>query len=405
MDAVKSRVDEITDQLEQGLKELFESRKYMEYLNTMSKFHNYSPNNILLIHLQNPNARLVHGYKAWKNDFGRQVMSGEHAIKIFAPAPYTKTIIRAKFDSNGNQILDEYGKPVMENTEIRIPAFKVVNVFDISQTLGRELPQIGTDELHGDVNNFDLLFKALQKSCPVPIAYEKIPQKVKGYCTEEKIALQEGIGQVQSIKTMIHEMAHHKLHFSQRNEKDRKNKEVEAESVAYTICRHLGIDTSEYSFGYIAGWSTSKEMPELKASLDTIREAASEMINEIDQNFRELLTERKLQYKNASEQGYIYKVRHNPYKNSKEEGYLLQAYVTQENGAAKLGDILYVGNPEKCHELMGKLLAGELTQEQVKGIGKAGKSSVIINLNKKKKVLQNNPCPQQMKGHERGEIR
>lgn len=433
MDDVKKRVDEITEQLEQGLKELFESKKYMEYLDTMSKFHEYSPNNILLIFMQKPDARLVHGYKAWKSDFGRQVMGGEHAIKIFAPAPYKKTVARAKLDHDGNQVLDENGNQVMEKTEIKIPAFKLVNVFDVSQTTGRELPQIGTDELRGNVNNYDILFEALKNSIPIPIEYEKMDPNKKGYCTREKIALQEGISQTQGIKTAIHEMAHYKLHFADGNRQTRESKEVEAESVAYTICKHLGIDTEEYSFGYIAGWSTGKEMPELKASLGVIQKTASEMITEIDNNFKELANERNIQYKNASEQGFVYRVRHNPYNNNKEESYFLQTYLTQKDGPAKLGDILYMGSPEKCRELMGKLLAGELTQQQVKEMGKGdleakenvvklgqaflagkengdkstvdGKASVIRNLNEKKKLLIGSTCQQQGREHPREETR
>lgn len=403
MDNVKNRVNEITEQLEQGLKELFESKKYMEYLNTMSKFHDYSFNNILLIHMQKPDASLVHGYKAWKDDFGRQVMGGEHAIKIFAPAPYKKTVVKVKLDQDGNKMLDENGAEIMEKAEIKIPAFKIVNVFDISQTTGRELPQIGTSELHGDVNNYDLLFEALKKSCPVPVENEKIEKsRAMGYCTRDKIVLRDGISQMQSIKTTIHEMAHHKLHFADEKEMTRESKEVEAESVAYTVCSHLGLDTSEYSFGYIAGWSTGKDMPELKASLDTIRNTASELITEIDKNFKELLSERNIQYQKASEQGFVYKVRHNPYNTSKEESHFLQVYLTQKKGPAKLGDILYRGTPEKCRELMGKLLAGELTQEQVKEIGR--KPSVIKNLNEKKKLLDDG-SKQQSRTHSREEIR
>lgn len=305
MDNVKNRVNEITEELEQGLKELFESKKYMEYLNTMSKFHNYSFNNILLIHMQKPDASLVHGYKAWKDDFGRQVMGGEHAIKILAPAPFKKTVMKAKSDKDGNKMLDENGAEIMEKAEIKIPAFKIVNVFDISQTIGRELPQI-VSELHGNVNNYDILFEALKKSCSIPVENEKIEKShAMGYCTRDRIVLKEGISQIQSIKTTIHEMAHHKLHFADEKERTRESKEVEAESVAYTVCSHLGLDTSEYSFGYIAGWSTGKEMPELKASLDTIRNAASEMITEIDKNLKELLSERNIQYKKVSEQGQV----------------------------------------------------------------------------------------------------
>lgn len=302
MDNIKNRVNEIMEQLEQGLNELFESQKYMEYLNTMSKFHGYSFKNTLLIHMQKPDASLLHGYKAWKDDFGRQVNGGEHAIRILAPAPYKKTVMTAKLDQAGNKMLDENGAEIMEKAEIKMPAFKIVNVFDISQTTGKELPQIAS-ELYGNVNNYDVFFEALQKSCPVPIEFEKISKpQTMGYCTRDRIGLKEGISQIQSIKTAIHEMAHHKLHFADGKERIRRSKEVEAESVAYTVCSHFGLDTSEYSFGYIAGWSTGKDMPELKESLDTIKKASSEMISEIDKNFNELISERDVQYRKVSEQ-------------------------------------------------------------------------------------------------------
>lgn len=290
----KNKVKEITGQLEQGVKDLFESKKYMDYLRTMSKFHNYSFNNTLLIHMQKPDARLVAGYYAWKDVHGRQVLKGEKGIKILAPSPYKKTILKEKLDEKGNIVLDKNGHAVMEKTEIKAMAFKVVSVFDVSQTSGRELPQLGVSELFGEVREFDSFFEAVKKSCQIPIAYEKITSGAKGYCTSDRIALKEGISQIQSIKTAIHEIAHHRLHFGGNEKISTGSKEVEAESVAYTVCSHYGIDTSEYSFGYIAGWSAGKDMPELKKSLEIIQQTASEIILEIDRNLKEMSVEKNI---------------------------------------------------------------------------------------------------------------
>lgn len=284
------KVKEITEKLEQGVQDLLESNRFKEYLKVMSKFHNYSVNNLLLISMQNPNATLIAGYNSWKNLFGRQVLKGEKGIKILAPAPYKVKKEVEKIDPKTHKaIIGENGKPVTEQIEVTVPAYKVVSVFDVSQTNGRELPQIGANELFGEVDGYDTFFEAISRSCPVPIEYEKIPSNAKGYCTADKIALKEGMSQIQNIKTVIHELAHHKLHFGDnRDSYTRNKKEVEAESVAYTICQHYGIDTSEYSFGYIAGWSAGKKMAELKESLGVIQKASSEIINEIDNNIEEL---------------------------------------------------------------------------------------------------------------------
>lgn len=289
------RVKEITDQLEAGIHDLFESDKYKEWLTTMSRFHEYSLNNTLLIAMQKPEATLVAGYTAWQKQFGRQVLKGEKGIRILAPAPYKEMVEMDKLDPDTRlPVLDENGDPLKEEQEVVRPAFKVVSVFDVSQTEGRELPTLGINELTGDVESYDIFLESLKRTCPVPIEFEDISSGAKGYFhqTENRIAIQEGMSQLQTIKTLVHEMAHQKLH-SKENDLTRNSKEVEAESVAYTVCQHFGIDTSDYSFGYIAGWSEGKETPELKASLQTIRTAASEMISDIEGHFNELSIEKE----------------------------------------------------------------------------------------------------------------
>ena len=352
------QVREITDKLEQGIKELFESERFKEYLRTMSKFYHYSFSNTLLIAMQKPEATYVAGYTSWQRNFDRQVMKGEKGIKILAPAPYKAKEEREKIDpSTQKPVLDADGKPVTETVEVMRPAFKVVSVFDISQTDGKELPDIIVDELSGSVENYAAFFEALKQESPAPIAFEDIPGGAKGYFSpvENRIAIQEGMSEIQTIKTAIHEIAHAKLHSIDRPEpeptwkivmisdggtkrdflsgfaseteaneaaeregwrfvdenrfewrleveedtsavqemrKDRHTKEVEAESVAYTVCQRYGIETSDYSFGYIAGWSSGKETKELKSSLDTIRKTAAEMIEGIDAKLKVLLAEK-----------------------------------------------------------------------------------------------------------------
>ena len=292
------KVKEITDQLEQGIQDLFESEKYMSWLRTMSKFHDYSLNNTLLIAFQRPDATLVAGYTAWQKQFGRQVQKGEKAIKILAPAPYKEKVEIEKLDPvTKTPIYSDDGKPIIEVQEVTRPAFKVVSVFDVSQTEGREIPSLGVDELSGDVREYEMFFEALKRSCPVPMEFENIEGSAKGYYhqMEQRIAIREGMSQVQTIKTAIHEMAHQRLHavdpLDEKSEiinQTRSSKEVEAESVAYTVCQHYGIETSDYSFAYVAGWSHGKETPELKASLNTIRKTANEMITEIDGHIAEI---------------------------------------------------------------------------------------------------------------------
>lgn len=298
------RVKEITDRLESGIADLFESDAYKQYLTTLSKFHNYSLNNTILIAMQKPDATFVAGYNAWQKQFGRQVQKGEKAIRILAPAPYKKKIEKELTDPDtGKVLVGPDGSARKELQEVIMPAFKIVNVFDVSQTEGRELPTIGVDELTGDVQQFDLFMDALKRSCPVPIGFEQISSGAKGYYhqVEQRIAILQDMSQIQTVKTAIHEMAHQKLHAIDPENKSagirdmaqsRNAKEVEAESVAFTVCQHFGIDTSDYSFAYVAGWSRDRETPELKASLNTIRTAADEMITEIEGQLSELRKER-----------------------------------------------------------------------------------------------------------------
>ena len=293
------KLKEITDRLEQGITELFDSERYREYLRVMSKFHNYSFNNTLLIAMQKPDASLVAGFSAWKNNFGRNVIKGQKGIKIIAPSPYKVKQEMKKIDPHTQQpIIGKDGKPVTEEKEITIPAYKVVSVFDVSQTEGRELPDIAVNELTGDVERYRDFFAALEKTSPVPIGFEQIPGSSHGYyhLEDKRIAIDEGMSEIQTLKTAIHEIAHAKLHDidlnAPENEQqphiDRRTREVEAESVAYTVCQHYGLDTSDYSFGYVAGWSSGRELSELKSSLETIRSAAAEIINSIDETLAEL---------------------------------------------------------------------------------------------------------------------
>ena len=420
------KLKEITDRLEQGIAELFDSERYREYLKVMSKFHNYSFNNTLLIAMQKPDASLVAGFSAWKNNFGRNVMKGQKGIKIIAPSPFKIRQEVEKIDPHTQKpIIGKDGKPVTEEKEVKIPAYKVVSVFDVSQTEGKELPDIAVDELTGDVDRYKDFFAALEKTSPVPIAFENIGGGSHGYyhLEDKRIAINEGMSELQTLKTAIHKIAHAKLHDIDLNAPkdeqprvDRRTREVEAESVAYTVCQHYGLDTSDYSFGYVAGWSSGRELSELKSSLETIRSAAAEIINSIDENLAELQKAQDKEQTAGQEQTTregqeaapqpeapakadtagkeqpeaaapgksgaqekagaapkeaftpetIYRVRRNPYSDSRENSHLLQAYVTQENGRAKMGDVLYTGTPEKCRELMGQLKGGELTEGDVK---------------------------------------
>ncbi|RHT87573.1 LPD25 domain-containing protein [Butyricicoccus sp. AM27-36] len=297
------RMKEITDRLETGIQELFESERYKAYLTTMSKFHSYSFNNTLLIAMQG--GQLVAGYNKWRDDFHRNVKKGEKAIKILAPAPFKAKKEVQKLDAQGRPVMGKDGKPVTEVQEIQVPAFKIVSAFDVSQTEGEPLPSIGVEELTGSVERYGEFFKALEQTSPVPIGFEDIPSGSHGYyhLTEKRIAIQEGMSELQTLKTAIHEIAHSKLHaidpeapaIEQADRPDSRTREVQAESVAYAVCQHYGLDTSDYSFGYVAGWSSGKDLKELKASLETIRATAHELITTIDGHLAQLQKERQAQ--------------------------------------------------------------------------------------------------------------
>lgn len=286
----KQRVQELTDKLKQGLQDLFNSDSYRNYLSTMSKFHNYSFNNTLLIAMQKPDATLVAGYKALQKNFERHVNKGEKAIRILAPAPYKIKEERDKIDPVTQELLlDKDGNPQKEEVEITIPVFRAVSVFDVAQTDGKPIPELAAKELLSDVEGYQDMIRAVEAISPVPIELEEIAGDSKGYYDSEakRIAVQENMSESQTLKTMIHEVAHSKLHSKEVEQdeqmrKDRNTKEVEAESVAYTVCQHFGIDTSDYSFGYIAGWSSGRDTKELRASMDTIRKTASELITGIE---------------------------------------------------------------------------------------------------------------------------
>ena len=286
------RLAELTDRLESGIKELYASGRYAEYLAAMSKFHNYSYGNALLILAQCPTATNVAGYNTWKNVFDRQVRRGERGIQILAPCPYQRAAMVEKKDPmTGETLYGADGKPVKEPGFVRATRFRVVTVFDVSQTEGKELPNIGVSELSGDVVDFEEISARLSALSPLPVVLEAFPGKAKGYCSfdEGRIVVQPGMSQVQTLKTMIHEIAHAKLHqpdLLADRPKLRREKEVEAESVAYVVCQHFGIDTSDYSFGYVAGWSRGRELDELKTSLDTIHSTAGEIIDTIQPSQR-----------------------------------------------------------------------------------------------------------------------
>ena len=314
----KERIKEITAGIEKGIQELFESDRYRNYLTTMSRFHRYSLNNVMLIHAQKPDATLVAGFNKWKNSFGRHVKKGEKGIQILAPTPYKIKQEEQKLDPDTKlPLLDENGEPVTEEKEVTIPMFKVVSVFDVSQTDGRPLPQISST-LTGDVAEYEVFLEALHRTSPVPISFQAMEPGMDGYFApkKQKIFLREGMSQVQTICAAVHEIAHSKLHDYEHmteladdgetilvpGEKSRNTEEVEAESVSYAVCQYFGIETAENSFGYIAAWSQGKELKELRASLETINKTSSELITGIEKHYREICKERGIQTE-TQEQG------------------------------------------------------------------------------------------------------
>ena len=304
----KDRMREIVDSIENGIKELFESDKYRQYLATMSRFHRYSVNNTMLIYMQRPDATHVAGFNKWRDQFGRNVLKGEKGIRIIAPTPYKKKVEEIKTDPETNApVLDADGKAIIEEKEIRIPMFKVVSVFDVSQTSGKPLPQLAAD-LSGNVQQYEVFMEALRRASPVPMEIKPVARDTDGFFSikAQSITIRAGMSEVQTVCAAVHEIAHAKLHDYEHmteladdgetilvpGEKSRNTEEVEAESISYAVCQYYGIETGENSFGYIATWSKGKELKELRASLETINKTASELITDIDRHFAEICKER-----------------------------------------------------------------------------------------------------------------
>lgn len=314
----KARLKEITDSIEDGIKNLFETEKYKQYLSTMSRFHRYSVNNTMLIYMQRPDATLVAGFNKWKNQFSRSVMKGEKGIRIIAPTPYKKKVEEIKLDPDTKApVLDKDGIAILEEKEVSIPMFKVVSVFDVSQTQGKPLPQLATN-LSGNVEQYEIFMEALRRSSPVPMEIKPIERGSDGFFNlkDQSITIQAGMSEVQTVCAAVHEIAHAKLHNYEKmteladdgetilapGEKDRNTEEVEAESISYAVCQYYGIETAENSFGYIATWSQGKELKELRRSLETINKTASELITDIDRHFKDICKERGVDLTAETEQ-------------------------------------------------------------------------------------------------------
>ena len=312
----KDRMREIVDSIENGIKELFESDKYRKYLATMSRFHRYSVNNTMLIYMQRPDATHVAGFNKWRDQFGRNVLKGEKGIRIIAPTPYKKKVEEIKTDPETNApILDADSKAIIEEKEIRIPMFKVVSVFDVSQTAGKPLPQLAAD-LSGNVQQYEVFMEALRRASPVPMEIKPVARDTDGFFSikAQSITIRAGMSEVQTVCAAVHEIAHAKLHDYEHmteladdgetilvpGEKSRNTEEVEAESISYAVCQYYGIETGENSFGYIATWSKGKELKELRASLETINKTASELITDIDRHFAEICKERGIDRENLA---------------------------------------------------------------------------------------------------------
>lgn len=299
-EARKAEMEEITSKLEKGVKDIFDGANYQQYLNFCAKLPRYSVNNQILIMMQKPDATMCQSFTNWK-EVNRHVRKGEKGIRILAPAPYKMQKEQEKVDASGKTVLDKDGEPVKETVEVTINAFKPVSTFDVSQTEGEPIPTPGVDELTGSVEGYETLLAAIKEVVPVPISFEQINSGAKGFyhLEENRIVVQEGMSEAQTVKTLLHEASHQALHSKEAmdsaGEKKSKNqKETEAESVAYVVCQHYGIDTSDYSFPYVATWSADKEVPELKASLDTIRRTASELIVKIDEKVQALTTVKEM---------------------------------------------------------------------------------------------------------------
>ena len=299
----KEKIQQTTEKLEQGILDFVSGEQYQDYLKVMSKFHNYSYSNSILIAMQRPDATYLAGYTGWQKNFKRQVLPGEHGIKIFAPAPIKQIVEKERLDPDTNlPVLDENGDPVKDTVEIKLPKFKVVIVFDVAQTTGEPLPELEIPDLDGNVTEYENFLEAIRRTADVPVGFEQMEGNSHGYFSpsEQRISIKEGMSQSQTLKTAIHELAHSRLHNIEQTEKnangkgkDRNTKEVEAESIAFVVCSHFGLDTGDYSFGYIGTWSSGKDLPELKSSLQTIRSAATGIITEIESHLEEIQKERE----------------------------------------------------------------------------------------------------------------
>ena len=296
----KAEMEQMTSKLEKGVKDIFASGNFKKYLDFCAKLPRYSINNQILIMLQKPEATMCQSYTGWK-DMNRFVRKGEKGIRIFAPAPYKMQKEQEKTDVSGKVVVDKDGEPVKEKVEITVNAFKPVSTFDVSQTEGDPVPTVGVNELTAAVEGYESLLNALKEVIPVPVSFEQIDSGAKGYyhLEENRIVVQEGMSEAQTVKTLVHEASHQALHSKEAREasgetKSKNQQETEAESIAYVVCQHYGIDTSEYSFPYVATWSADKEVPELKASLETIRSTASWMITKINEKMQEMNKENEL---------------------------------------------------------------------------------------------------------------
>ena len=404
----RERLQQITAGIEQGIKELFESEKYMRYLSVMSRFHRYSVNNTMLIYMQKPDATLVAGYNKWKNQFERHVKRGEHGITIIAPTPFKKKIEEQKLDPDTKApILDAEGKAVMEEREVEIPMFRPVKVFDVSQTDGKPLPELASS-LSGNVQNYEAFMEALRRSAPVPLSVEPMAANMDGYFSpdQQRIAIRAGMSEVQTVSAAVHEIAHSKLHnYAKAQEeaaragdkeppkkKDRNTEEVEAESISYAVCQYYGIQTGENSFGYIANWSQGKELPELRASLETINKAAGELIADIDRHYKVICKERCIDLAAQSEQTvpqqeaaseaevpmqaparHAYKLHSNFERTSPADSTYIQEYTVADDLSLIPGEVLYAGTYDECVKLHNALQDGSMTAEQVKAQAQAEK--------------------------------
>ena len=404
----RERLQQITAGIEQGIKELFESEKYMRYLSVMSRFHRYSVNNTMLIYMQKPDATLVAGYNKWKNQFERHVKRGEHGITIIAPTPFKKKIEEQKLDPDTKApMLDAEGKVIMEEREVEIPMFRPVKVFDVSQTDGKPLPELASS-LSGSVQNYEIFMEALRRSAPVPLSVEPMAANMDGYFSpdQQRIAIREGMSEVQTVSAAVHEIAHSKLHnYAKAQEeaaragdkeppkkKDRNTEEVEAESISYAVCQYYGIQTGENSFGYIANWSQGKELPELRASLETINKAAGELIADIDRHYKVICKERGIDLAAQSEQTvpqqeaaseaevpmqaparHAYKLHSNFERTSPADSTYIQEYTVADDLSLIPGEVLYAGTYDECVKLHNALQDGSMTAEQVKAQAQAEK--------------------------------